>query len=324
MRISKEELLSQSEVTGFRAEMLEKVIHLLGLLQSLRNHPYLKGRWALKGGTALNLFVFDSPRLSVDIDLNYIGSVERETMLSERPKFEEAIKAVCKRENLAIRRLPYEHAGGKWLLRYDSALGQGGSLEIDINYMLRIPLWPPKTMNSCALGPYGATKISVLDIHELAAGKLAALFARQTPRDLFDVGMLMNAVGLDNHRLRLAFVIYGAMSRKDWRAVTGKAIAFDQRDFVQNLQPLLRGDVFSESTPEHMGRRLIDDCQRALHLLLPFTEGEQEFLDRLLDHGEIKPSSITSDEAMAERIARHPMLEWKAQNVREYRDQGVG
>jgi hypothetical protein len=74
----------------------------------------------LKGGTALNLFRFEVPRLSVDIDLNYVGAVDRETMLAERPKVEEAIRAVCAREGFAIRRLPQEHAGGKWTLRYES------------------------------------------------------------------------------------------------------------------------------------------------------------------------------------------------------------
>ena len=54
----------------------------MGLLGALGSHPFLKGKLALKGGTALNLFVFDVPRLSVDIDLNYVGAEERETMLA--------------------------------------------------------------------------------------------------------------------------------------------------------------------------------------------------------------------------------------------------
>jgi hypothetical protein len=54
----------------------------------LRSHPFLKQRIVLKGGTALNAFVLHLPRLSVDIDLNYIGSSDREVMLAERPKAE--------------------------------------------------------------------------------------------------------------------------------------------------------------------------------------------------------------------------------------------
>ncbi len=129
MRISKERLLSDAEATGFRTEMLEKAILLLHLLEVLFHHPFLKDRLALKGGTALNLFLFELPRLSLDLDLNYVGSPKLEVMRAERPKVEEAIRAVCEREGFRIRRQPFmdEHAGGKWSLRYESALGTGAT-----------------------------------------------------------------------------------------------------------------------------------------------------------------------------------------------------
>ena len=84
MKFSKELLLAESESTGFRPEILEKVFHLIGLLNGFNGHPFLKDRVALKGGTAVNLFIFDLPRLSVDIDLNYVGAPDKDTMLSER------------------------------------------------------------------------------------------------------------------------------------------------------------------------------------------------------------------------------------------------
>lgn len=140
MKISKEKLLHEAEVSGFRAEVLEKVFQLLHLLNHLFSHPFLKERLALKGGTALNLFIFDLLRLSIDIDLNYIGAVDREEMLAERPQIEQAVQAVCQRENFSVRRMPSEHAGGKWSLRYESSLGPGGNLEIDLNFMFRIQL----------------------------------------------------------------------------------------------------------------------------------------------------------------------------------------
>ncbi len=74
MRISVERLSLEALSTGFRPDVLEKVLQLLSLLESIRSHPFLKTRLALKGGTALNLFVFSVPRLSVDIELNYIGA----------------------------------------------------------------------------------------------------------------------------------------------------------------------------------------------------------------------------------------------------------
>ena len=69
--ITEADLVRAANDTGFQVEPLSKVERLLALLDGLRSHTFLKGRVALKGGTALNLFVFDVPRLSVDIDLNY-------------------------------------------------------------------------------------------------------------------------------------------------------------------------------------------------------------------------------------------------------------
>jgi len=186
MRLSRERLQREATATGFRIEILEKVAQLLELLDGFLRHPYLSGRLVLKGGTALNLFVFDVPRLSIDIDLNYVGQLDREAMLAERPHVERALEAVCQRADIAIDRAPGAHAGGKWRLRYESAEGQGANLELDVNYMLRAPLWEPNHADAGPLGTLPTPAFPILDIHELAAGKLAALLARRASRDLFD------------------------------------------------------------------------------------------------------------------------------------------
>jgi hypothetical protein len=320
MKISKERLVVEAEATGFRAEVLEKVIHLLNLLDGFRSHPLLKKRLVLKGGTALNLFSFNLPRLSVDIDLNYIGAVDRETMLAERPKVEEAIRAACSREGFSVRRVPEQHAGGKWLLRYESALGQGGNLQLDLNFMFRIPLWPVMTLNSHPVGSYEVAGIQVLDIHELAAGKLCALLARQQGRDLFDSHQLLNHNDLEQKRLRLAFVVYGAGNRKDWRTVSLQDVDFAADELSHHFLPLLRRrSAGGDESPASYGKRLVKECRDRLSVVLPFTDSETEFLNLLLDKGEIVPSLLTSDRDLQERISRHPLLKWKALNVREYK-----
>jgi len=124
MSLSAESLRRDAGSTGFRPEILEKVDRLLDLLELMQRHPYLKSRLALKGGTALNLFVFDIPRLSVDIDVNYIGALDRETMRAERQPLERAMEAVAGRLGLKLQRAPEAHAGGKWRLRYASVLGR--------------------------------------------------------------------------------------------------------------------------------------------------------------------------------------------------------
>lgn len=320
MNISLERLTSEASETGFRPDMLEKVIHLINLLNALRSHPFLKDKLALKGGTALNLFLFNVPRLSVDIDLNYVGAEDREDMLAERPKLEQAIQAVFSREGLTVRRMPGEHAGGKWSLRYQSATGQGGNLEVDLNFMFRVPLWPLVTLNSHHVGSYQATDIPVLDIHEIAAGKLAALVARNQARDLFDSHQLLRREGIDRERLRIAFVVYGAMNRKDWRAVSIDDVAFDAAELTRQLVPTLRtGALYEGDALVEYARMLVEECKQSLKAVLPLIGDESKFLDLLLDKGEIEPSLLTADEELCDRIKRHPLLKWKAINVRKHK-----
>jgi len=98
MNMDRDFLARIAAETGFRGEMLEKVAQLLNLLRAIREDAFLRARLALKGGTALNLFHFELSRLSVDIDLNYIGSADRETMVAERPELEARLSALCERE----------------------------------------------------------------------------------------------------------------------------------------------------------------------------------------------------------------------------------
>ena len=320
MKLSRQYILSEAEDTGFRPEILEKVFHLLNLLDKLKKHPFLKGRLALKGGTALNVFLFELPRLSVDIDLNYIGAVDRDVMLAERPKLEKGIEAVCEREEMSVNRSPDSHAGGKWRLSYESAITQGGNLEVDVNYMFRQPLWPIVERDSRRIGAFQATAIPTLDIHELAAGKLVALLSRQASRDLFDVHQLLTKGRLDTKKLRLGFVLYGAMNRKDWRTVSINDVMAASNDVRAQLLPLLQTELIDKLTdPEVWAMDIAEDCCQLLESILPLADDECDFLNRLLDDGEIVPSLLTSDAHMTERINNHPLLQWKALNVREYK-----
>jgi hypothetical protein len=324
--LSPVDLQREAEATGFRAEAIEKVSRLLELLEGFRSHPFLKSRVALKGGTALNLFVFDIPRLSVDIDLNYIGAAGRDAMLAERPKVEQAIEAVCSRAGIQIKRVPGEHAGGKWRLAYTSAYGRPGALEVDVNFLLRTPLWPLARAASKRIGAFGVTEIPMLDLHELAAGKLAALFGRAASRDLFDVRELLSTTALHPEQLRLGFVVYGGISRRDWRTVSLDDLQADSREADLQLVPLLRaGAAPARTESAEWSKRLVSDCRERLTALLPLRADETEFLDHLNDRGDIVPELLTADPAMQRILRGHPGLRWKALNVRQHRglDSGI-
>jgi len=314
------DIAAEVAATGFSAEPLERVFRLLELLDALSRHPYLKPRVALKGGTALNLFHFAVPRLSVDIDLNYIGAADRETTLAERPKVEQAVRAVCSREGLSVRRSPTDHAGGKWRLSFADPKGAPGTLELDLNFMLRTPLWPCVTKECHRVGSMCSAPIRVLDLHELAAGKLAALLARSASRDVFDAHALLVADALDAAKLRLGFVVYGGMNRKDWRTVSAADVSADVNEVQVDLIPMLRADCApAKGDVIAWTERLVTECRDRLAAVLPLFDHEMEFLRRLNDEGDICPELLTDDAAAQATVHRHPGLTWKALNVRKYR-----
>lgn len=316
MKISKKKLIQEAATTKFRQEILEKVWHLMALLDAINDHSFLKNKLVLKGGTALNLFIFDVPRLSVDIDLNYIGAIEREAMMIERPLIEQALEAVFKREGFTIGRIPGKHAGGKWQLKYESALGGLGNLEVDLNFMFRVPFCNTQKMRSHIIGDNQTQEISLLHLHELGAGKLSALFHRQASRDLFDAYELLTRQKIEHEEFRIVSLVYGVMGSRDWREISVDDIQFDKRELQNQLIPVMR-----KSTVEREGNwvlwtnTLLQGCKSALSQLLPFHTNEKKFLNQLYNHGNLDATLLTSNQQMIQKIYSHPLLQWKVQLI---------
>lgn len=317
--LTREQLQRTAADSGFPVDSLEKVWMLVRLLNMMVAHPFMGPRVALKGGTALNLFVFDVPRLSVDIDVNYVGGADRATMTADRPKFDAALEQVASRMGLAVKRAPSDHAGGKWRLSYTSALGRPAVLEVDVNYMLRVPLWDPTTRASREFLGQQAKNITVLDDHELAAGKLAALLARGASRDLFDARQLLAQDTFDTDKLRLGFVVYGGINRVDWREVSTAAVTTTVDDVKRQLLPMLRQDIRpAPSDVERWTNDLIEETRALLSAVLPLADHELAFLERLNGEGEIEASLLTADAALQQRIETNAGLRWKALNVKKH------
>ncbi len=177
------------------------------------------------------------------------------------------------------------------------------------------------SLNSHALGAWQATGIPVIDIHELAAGKLAALLSRRKARDLFDSHRILHMKNLAPEQLRIAFVVYGAMNRKDWRTVSVNDVDVRPAELENQLIPTLRLHAMQETgeAVNTYGRTLLKECQQALSVVLPLKDTERTFLDLLLDKGEIDATILTTDTALQTQIQRQPLLEWKALNVRQYK-----
>ncbi len=318
--ISKERLMQESKKYHYKPENLEKVYRLLAALDQFMVIPYLRDRLVLKGGTALNLFYFeDIPRLSVDIDMNYIGQLERSKMLEERTIINDAIYQIFQKNHFELHRNPNHHAGGKMVWRYPSALGQMGNLEIDLNYMYRQPLWPVVWLES-KFHIEKIVKIPVLDIHELAAGKLAALFDRQASRDLFDAHYLLTKCTLVNSKLRLGFVTYLAMTGIALSNLNIEFLNYKISEVHNRLLPVLRQKSVPRTQTEITiwSSKLLEELREALILIIPLKKEEVEFIRQIRDFGEIRPELITDDKLLTNTIQRHPAIQWAKQRSMQH------
>ncbi|HIF0302612.1 TPA: nucleotidyl transferase AbiEii/AbiGii toxin family protein [Legionella pneumophila] len=317
--MSKETMLMEAKQKGYRPEILEKVYFMLEVLEQITNTPYLKERVVLKGGTALNLFCFETmPRLSVDIDLNYIGSADRTVMLEEKPVLQGLLNDICRQKGYELDRNPGRHAGGKMIWRYPSAFGNKGNLEVDLNFMYRVPLYqvewkkPPATLNKNILVP-------VLDVHELAAGKLSALFSRVASRDIFDAHYLFTKCSLEQEKLRTAFVSYLAISDTPIEKVSVEAIQHDINDIKNMLYPVLQQTELPTKRPDvsAWANNLQSELHQALHGFLPLRDNEIEFVKLVREFGQVKPGLITNDENLWPKIESHPGILWAMKRDKE-------
>jgi len=167
--------------------------------------------FALKGGTAINLFLRDMPRLSVDIDLTYLPISDRDTALTGIGTQLAAIAEGLKRTVPGVNVLLVEGDAPK--LFVDHA---GARIKVEPSIVIRGSLVSPVSSELCQAAQEGYelfVEIQRLDSADLYAGKLCAALDRQHPRDLFDV-MHLQAAGPIPDSIRQAFVAYLAGHRR--------------------------------------------------------------------------------------------------------------
>ncbi|MBB5041076.1 nucleotidyl transferase AbiEii/AbiGii toxin family protein [Shinella fusca] len=162
--------------------------------------------FALKGGTAINLFVRNLPRLSVDIDLMYLPVNDRPEALADIDAAMKRIKAAAVAELPGARVTENVQDGA--ILRL-LVMAEGTQVKIEVSPVLRGVVREPSTMpvTEAVEEAFGFAETSVVSFEDLFAGKLVAALDRQHPRDLFDVRDLLAHEGLSDD-LREAFIVY--------------------------------------------------------------------------------------------------------------------
>lgn len=226
--------------------------------------------FALKGGTAINLFIRDLPRLSVDIDLVYLPMDDRDTALRR------VAEALARIADAVIAALPgteiirsFEHQADALRL----FVSQGDDrIKIELSPVLRGSVFPEelREVSPAVEEQFGYVEMQLLSIPDLYAGKICAALDRQHPRDLFDVKLLFENEGLtpDLVRTFLVYLISHNRTMAELLQPTNKDIAgIYQGEFVRMSQTEVSLDELLA-----VRERLIGDLNRAL------TEDQRRFL----------------------------------------------
>ena len=318
MTVDADQISQAAGTTGFDPTTLEKVLRLKELLGEFYRHPFLKDRLVLKGGTAINLFLANLPRLSVDIDLNYIGQLDREAMLKERPDLERAIRQVVGSLRYRLQEGSNDHALLELYLNYRNHLGRDDRIGVETNFLMRVCVLPPAISTAANITGEADCQFPVLAIEELMAGKLKALIERSHPRDLYDTyHFLESQVPHDSLMLRKITTLFASTLDHDLRnyGVDRLDEAFTDKSLRDLLYPMLRSD------DRPAAAEMLSLVRPLIQEIVGSTDSAP-FLDAI-GRGAYRPDLPFQDRTgISTRIASHPALVWKAQNIAAFLERG--
>jgi len=267
----------------------------------VRALPYVANEacFAPKGGTAINLFIRDFPRLSVDIDLAYIPLESREvalpnvraalTRISAELEAQAGIRAVLQTHNPDEMRI---------IVTTDDA-----QIKIEVSPVARGTLYPPQERDvvEAVEEEFGFAAIPVVSLPDLYGGKLCAALDRQHPRDFYDVKMLLDTQGIDRAIFN-GFIAYLLSHNRPLSEV----LCPRWKDITEPFQNEFSGMTFEEvslealrEVPERMLRALkAHFTQQDFDFLMSFKRGEPDW--------NLAPES---------HIQNLPAVQWKLRNI---------
>jgi len=258
--------------------------------------------FALKGGTAINLFARDMPRLSVDIDLTYLAVEDRATSLTSIDaamlRIKEGIEQGLPGARVNPSRSADENIVTKLIVRMPDA-----QIKIEVTPVLRGTVYAPILAGvvPAVEEAFGFAEMQVVSSADLYGGKIVAALDRQHPRDLFDVSDLLTNEGISD-ALRRAFLVYVVSHNRPMAEIlapTRKPLAEEfERGFVGMTKAAVElADL--ESAREEIIAAIVGDMpDEHRHFLLGFKRGEPDW--SLLGIPEAK---------------KLPAVQWKQRNL---------
>jgi predicted nucleotidyltransferase component of viral defense system len=314
-------LTRKAQALGFNRDTYEKMSRLTEILQYFNATQDLGANLALKGGTAINLTVFNLPRLSVDIDLDFSENLSREETKEYRDRISEVLGRYMSAESYALRdKSKHTHALDSFVYSYSNSAGNLDNIKIEINYGLRSHILPTVLTTVSVPDAFSEFEVRTLSPVEIFASKIVALSGRAAARDLYDLNNIAYFGLFDERQLTLL-----RKSAVFYQAVAGdtKSQGFNfAKAFAEITERKIRTDLF----PMIRNTERFDfpaAKQRVAEFLaenLTLTEPEKKFLKEF-SQGHYNPELLFDDESILERIKTHPMAAWRIQRTQSERDE---
>jgi len=278
---------------------------MLKCLAPLSQHK----EFALKGGTALNFFIFNLPRLSVDIDLVYLPETDHEVGLRAISDGLELLGTRLKAVILNAKIHKTISKDSKNIQKI-SVMSDGQVVTIEPNLVIRQTLKKPKlqTIVKRAEEMFETShETLLLDTNEILAGKICAALDRQHPRDFFDVHHLFEEK-MQSDDLRKLFIAYLCSGNRPLHEVLFPTL-LDIKNIHQKQFEGMTHDEVSLETLYEARDKLIKWIHQSL------THEEKEFL---ISFVELKPVFSKLGIAKAESF---PSIHWKLINLEKLKKQ---
>jgi predicted nucleotidyltransferase component of viral defense system len=276
------------------------------LLVQVLPFVHAEARFALKGGTAINFFVRDFPRLSVDIDLVYLPVEDRASSLRGIDAALQRIAARIRRAFSGLQVREQKSSAENLIVKLTVRAPDGAEIKIEPSTVLRGTLHPPeeRTLTPKAVEMFGrSVTMRVVSLPDLFGGKLCAALDRQHPRDLFDVHGLFQHEGLTDD-IRRAFVVFLASHDRPMNEL----LTPNRKDLKQ-----VYADQFSGMTLDPVPLAALEGTRERLvtEINAELTAAEREFL---LSLKRMEPKWELLGLPGVERL---PGPQWKLYNLRK-------
>ncbi len=311
-QFNRRELDARARKYGFNRDTFEKVVRLRMILEFMNAQECMREHLLLKGGTAINLTVFNLPRLSVDIDLDFVPNLTRDETIKERERLTEILKGYMSEQGYFLSEASrFSHSLDAFHYNYVNAAGNRDMIKIEINYSLRTHVFPSedRVFVTDAFGE--PIKVRTVAAMEIFAAKTNALLSRAAARDLYDFCNMtdMRLFSEEEDMFRKCIIFYATISAKEVNK-TFDTSAIDSLVFSKiksDLFPVLAvRDKFDLEGKKQQAKEYIASLMKP-------TEAENDYMERFIAK-EYKPELLFDDAEIVERLRNHPMALWKCKS----------